>query len=388
MRLIIIDNETIRRGAQMFGQHFKKHLNSSGHICKRIFLYSPEDETPLLLMDENDWLLQGRKKHVHEFFPSIQVWICRLIAKYLHEFEPDIILLNGARSVKYGGIVKRYFYKGNAPFVVRVIGSVVYWNRSIIQQLYSRYVITPKIDGAIGVGEKALNDYRSLYHFKGPGVFIPRSFDFNSFTNSRNREQIRSDLKIKSTHKIVLYLGSLNTEKRPDRFLRVFHAATKQIPEARAWVVGDGKLRSQMEKHAYKLGILEKVTFWGYQTNVESFIIGSDVLLITSDSEGVPGIAMESLYLERPVVTTNAGDVAIVVQHRKSGFISEIEDEKGLISNLILLLSNPRLARTFGINGRKYITQNFDLSRITDQYLKFFNHIIKVKNEGKLIETK
>lgn len=382
MKLLIIDNETIRRGAQMFGQHFKKHLNSTGHECKRVFLYSPEEETSLLPLDDDDRVLQGRKNHPLEFFPSVQLWLCRLIAKQIHAIDPDLVLLNGARSVKYGGIVKRFFYHGNAPFVVRVIDSVVYWNRSWLRQWYSRNIITPYIDGAIGVGYKALKDYRDLYKYKGPGVSIPRSFNFGRFTNNKDRKQFREEFEVEPSRKIVLFLGNITKQKRPDRFLRVFSAVSTRLPEAEAWVVGDGDLRSQMQIQASRLGLSDKVRFFGYQENVEQFIVASDVLLVSSDTEGVPGIAVEALYLERPVVATNAGDVSMVVLDGINGFINEMDDEQGLSDNVMDLLSNPDKADEFGKKGKEHVMANFDLAEISERYIAFFEEIIRYKKNN------
>ena len=379
MKLLILDNEIIRRGAQMFGQHFKKQLNATGHMCKRVFLYSPEEETSLLPLDDDDRLLQGRKSNFLEIIPSFQPWLCRLIASHIHAFEPDLVLLNGARSVKYGSIVKRFYYRGNAPFVVRVIDSVVYWNRSKIRQWYSRHVITPQIEGAVGVGEKALHDYRYLYRYDGPGVSIPRSFDFQSFSNDKTREQTREGFQAAPSRKIVLFLGNISRQKRPDRFLRVFAEVRKRIPEAEAWVVGDGDLGAEMQRQVSESGLSGKVTFFGYQSNVEPYIIASDVLLITSDTEGVPGTAVEALYLERPVVATNAGDVAMVVQNGISGYINETDDETGLTENVIDLLSHPGKAEQFGKQGKAHVVANFSLADITDRYLAFFEKVIQNK---------
>lgn len=382
MKLLIVDNQPIRRGAQMFAQHFKEHLNETGHSCKRVFLYDTGHESSLLPIDEHDVLLQGRKNNFLEVFPSIQPNLCRKLAKEITKYNPDIILLNGARAVKYGGITKWRFYKGKAPFVVRIIDSVAYWNTSSLRQWYSRNVITPRIDGAVGVGDKALEDYRKLYGYKGPGTAIPRAFDFNGFKQSESMAQVRSRLGGNTSGKIVLFLGNVTKQKRPDRFLRVFSSVCRRVPESRAWIVGDGVLRQQMTDMVEELGIRDKVTFWGYQNDVEPFLTASDLLFISSDTEGVPGIALEAQFLEKPVVTTNAGDVGMVVRHGISGYICDKNDEEGLANSITELLSHPDKARKMGSEGKVYVTDNFNLADITNKYLSFFQTVIENKNNS------
>ncbi len=377
MKLLIVDNQPIRRGAQMFAQHFKDYLNLNGHTCKRVFLYNTAGESSVLPIDENDILLDGRKSNPLEVFPSVQPKICRELAAAITEYSPDVVLLNGARAVKYGGITKWRYYRGEAPFVVRIIDSVAYWNTSKLRQWYSRNVITPRIDGAVGVGKKALQDYRDLYAYRGPGTAIPRAFDFDGFRQTESKEQVRSRLGIKKDDKIVLFLGNITRQKRPDRFLKVFSDVCGIVSGSKAWIVGDGVLREQTESMASDLGVSDKVTFWGYQSDVEPFITASDVLFISSDTEGVPGIALEAQYLEKPVVTTDAGDVAMVVRHGISGFVCSKEDEEGLGNNIAELLKRPDLAAEMGRQGKVYVTSNFNLADISDKYLSFFQLVIE-----------
>ena len=381
MKLLILDNQPIRRGAQMFAQHFKEHLNNSGHHCRRVFLYDTAGESSVLPLDEHDVLLDGKKNNYLEVFPSVQPSLCRKLASEITEYKPDIVLLNGARAVKYGGITKWRYYRGKTPFVVRIIDSVAYWNTSAIRQWYSRNVITPRIDGAVGVGEKALQDYRNLYGFKGPGTAIPRAFDFNGFRQAESREQVRNRLGTDNSEKIVLFLGNITEQKRPDRFLKVFSRVCAVVPEAKAWIVGDGALRKKIAGIAQELGIGDKVTFWGYQSDVEPFITASDLLFISSDTEGVPGIALEAQYLEKPVVTTNAGDVEMVVRNGVSGYVCGKEDEEGLTNRITELLTHPELAAKMGKEGKDHVSSNFNLADITERYLSFFRSVIDKKNQ-------
>ena len=382
MNLLIVDNKPIRRGAQMFGQHFKEYLNSNGHECRRVFLYHPGEETSELPRDDKDALLQGNKNHPFELFPSVQPKLCRKLAAQINEFSPDVVLLNGGRAVKYGAAVKRWFYQGRAVFVVRIIDSVVYWNTSKIRQWYSRYVATPQMDGAVGVGDKALREYRGLYGFDGPGTAIPRAFNFSEFSEQQSKAEARESLEEDAAGRVVLFLGNITQQKRPDRFVRVFHDVQERVPDVRAWIVGDGMLRKKTEELVQQLGLTQKIRFFGYQKKVQPFITGSDLLYISSDTEGVPGIALESLYLERPVVTTKAGDVGMVVINGKTGYLCDPDAHTDQAEKITELLLDEDKAAEMGREGRQHVIRNFNLSDLAGKYLRFFEDVQQKRNSS------
>ncbi len=375
MNLLIVDNKPIRRGAQMFGQHFKDYLNANGHACRRVFLYHPGEETSELPFDVHDVLLQGRMDHPFELFPSVQPQLCRKLAAQISKFDPDVVLLNGGRAVKYGAAAKRWYYRGRASFIVRIIDSVVYWNTSKIRQWYSRNVATPQMDGAVGVGDKALQEYRDLYGYDGPGTAIPRAFNFDEFGDQDTKTDARIALDADPAAKVILFLGNITKQKRPDRFVRVFRMVLERVPDAVAWMVGDGRLRAETEALVEELGLSDRVRFFGYQEKVQPFITGCDLLYISSDTEGVPGIALESLYLERPVVTTRAGDVGMAVINGKTGYLCDLNDQNDQTEKITELLLDEKKAAQMGREGRKHIIRNFNLSDLAGKYLRFFEEV-------------
>ncbi len=376
-KILILDNKPIRRGAQIFARELKQELKRQGCQCKIVYLYRSGEQEMDLPVENDDSYLDGEKSSLLEVLPTGHPALRRRVLREIMDYRPDIVMLNGARSVKYGGLVKKNLRRKNIhiPFVVRIIDSVVYWNRSVLKQWYMRNIIVPGIDGAVGVGQKALEDFRKLYAFNGPGTAIPRAFHTDRFLNNGSREEARIRLKRPENRNVVLFLGNITKQKRPDRFLDVFAKVADRLPEAEAWMVGDGVLRSDTEARAEKLGISDRVIFWGYQDEVAPFISGSNLLFISSDTEGVPGIALESLYLERPVVTTDAGDVGMAVKDGQTGYLCPADDTDTLAERIHQLLTNDEKARQMGSNGKDHILEYFNLPRLARLYLDFFRDV-------------
>lgn len=382
MKILIIDNQPIRRGAQLFAQDFKEELIKRNIPVRRFFLFSPSDKKWMLNCDEHDFIPpDGVKSTSIEKFLFWQPQILQSLINEIKNFQPDVILANGGTARMYAAYAKKRLRKKKICFLLttRIIDSITFYRKFPFKQWIIKKIILPEVDGAIGVGDNALKQYSEVYHYSKPGTSIPRAFRVGRFTNNEPKEAVKERMKITKNKKIILFLGNITRQKRPDRFLRVFEKVHAQMPDTLAWMVGDGDLKKETQALAQNFGISNSVKLWGYQQNVEPFITASDLLFISSDTEGVPGIALEALYLEKPVVTTNAGDVAMVVQDGISGYVCGLDEEDKQAEKILTLLQDEKKARMMGRKGKKHISDNFNLSHITDRYLGFFEEVLKSK---------
>ncbi|WP_027328167.1 glycosyltransferase [Marinimicrobium agarilyticum] len=104
-------------------------------------------------------------------------------------------------------------------------------------------------------------------------------------------------------------IGRLEPVKRVDLFLEAIPLILNKAKETDFWfhVIGDGKRRAELEAKAQALGISERVTFHGHRSDIPSCLVGLDVLVMCSDHEGTPMVALESLALGTAVVAHNVG---------------------------------------------------------------------------------
>lgn len=101
-------------------------------------------------------------------------------------------------------------------------------------------------------------------------------------------------------------VGRLVPVKRVDLFLAAAHELLRRAPGQYTFhVIGDGPLQDELQTQARTLG--DAVTFHGFVANPAPLIASLNALLITSDHEGLPTVALEALALQVPVVTRPIG---------------------------------------------------------------------------------
>lgn len=122
--------------------------------------------------------------------------------------------------------------------------------------------------------------------------------------------------------------GRLAPVKRVDLFLETAGLLRRACPERR-WrfhVFGDGPARADLQKLAEREGVADAVTFHGHRRDIASGIGGLDALVICSDHEGMPMIALEAAALAVPTVAHAVGGLIDVVPRE---FLVTRHDAKG-----------------------------------------------------------
>jgi glycosyltransferase involved in cell wall biosynthesis len=127
-----------------------------------------------------------------------------------------------------------------------------------------------------------------------------RASDFLPVTQSQ-RHASRRALGI-GPEPVALFVGSLSPEKRVDRAIE----AVALTPSHRLLIAGDGGDRSRAQDLSQSLAP-GRVTFLGHVADVRRVLAASDVLLISSETEGMPGSAIEALLTGIPVVAPPVG---------------------------------------------------------------------------------
>jgi glycosyltransferase involved in cell wall biosynthesis len=102
----------------------------------------------------------------------------------------------------------------------------------------------------------------------------------------------------------LVAVGRMVPQKRFDLLLRAF--ALTGRPDARLTILGDGPQRPRLERLAQSLGIADRVDMPGYVANVVAWLRRSDLMVLSSDYEGLPAVVMEALACNVPVVTTES----------------------------------------------------------------------------------
>ena len=151
-------------------------------------------------------------------------------------------------------------------------------------------------------------------------------------------------------------IGKLMKAKGSIRLIESLCSLHKQgIDNWHLYLLGIGPDKDEMVKIATVHGILDKITFLGYQSNPYKYLSKMDFFVCPSTFEGYSTATIEALLLDVPVITTDCGGMQEILDNGKYGLIVENSDT-GLTDGLRRFLSDKELLSHYREMARKRST--------------------------------
>lgn len=138
-------------------------------------------------------------------------------------------------------------------------------------------------------------------------------------------------------------------------------------------VIGDGDDFDLLSKRIEELGVQNSFKLLGTQMNPYPYVKNADFYIMPSESEGWPLIIAETLILQKPIMATNVGGVPEMIEHKKTGYLTEYSQD-GLYKGIKEFLTNKNLVQEIQEN-LKDIEKQFDNKKIFDAVEKIIETV-------------
>lgn len=165
----------------------------------------------------------------------------------------------------------------------------------------------------------------------------------------------------------ICFVGRLSHEKGVMRLLRIWERVSRVMPALTLSIYGEGDARKEMESFI-KEHALKNVVFRGFCNNLEDIYLHSDLLLMTSDTEGFGMVLIEAMYYGVPCVSFDCpiSPKEIIAD---AGITIPCFDEETYAQKIIETLSDEKTLKTL---QQKAIcrARDFYLDRIIENWRK------------------
>ena len=228
-------------------------------------------------------------------------------------------------------------------------------------------------DAVTAVSKSLVEDTLEHFQVKREVLVIPNFIDFDRF-NKKPKEHFKKAIA-PNNEKILVHTSNFRKVKRVDDVIRLFHIVQHEIP-SKLLLIGDGPERSNIEKTCRELKVCDKVTFLGKQEAIEEILSVCDLFILPSERESFGLSALEAMACEVPVISTNAGGLAEVNIHGKTGYTSEIGNYEEMAQFALDLLQNEEKLESFRHAALEQ-AKKFNLEDIRLQYIELYQKLIK-----------
>jgi len=295
------------------------------------------------------------------------------LIRIIRRFRPAIVHTHTAKAGFLGRMAARVAIRPRPRIVHTYHGHVLegYYSRPVttLYRLLERFCATFS-DALIGVSQSTVDDLVRL------GVapherfrVVPLGLELEPFLALNEAPEpdapLRREAGAGAGDVIVAMTGRLAPIKRVDVALKaVAHARAKGAP-VRLVVIGDGTLRSELERRAAELGLGDAAYFAGFRDDMPAVVAAEDVALLSSANEGTPVALIEAAAGGRPAVATDVGGVRSVIPDG-AGRVVTPGDAEALGDALAELGGDRDLRIALGRAARAHVAARFGAERLVD----------------------
>ena len=342
------------------------------------------EESMDYVAEELDVSVQQLPALQRELSPRADLAAIRALRDVLRATRPDVLQTHTSKAGATGRIAALLSGTARPRAVVHTYhGHVLrgYFDprREHAFRLIER-LLARSADALVAVSEEVQND---LVRFgvapRERIVVVPYGFDLPPWSDADTaaRATIRARLGVEEDTFVVGWAGRFTPIKRPLDLPRTLRVLLDDGVDAVLVLVGDGDERADTERLARELGVFERCRFVGFQQGLRGWYAAFDALLLTSENEGAPVVAIEALAADRPVIATRAGGTAAVVKEGESGFLRPIGDTDGLAAALAMLARDPELRRELGRRGGDDVRARFATERMADEVDALYRSLLR-----------
>ncbi|MCK4236754.1 MAG: glycosyltransferase [Candidatus Krumholzibacteria bacterium] len=203
---------------------------------------------------------------------------------------------------------------------------------------------------------------------------IYNGIDIHAMKTERTPTDLRIDMA--SNEVVVGIIGRLNEIKNHKNFLDASALICRQLDNVRFLIVGSGPLQQSLEQYAANLGIASKTTFTGHRDDVENVLQLIDISVLSSDAEGLPVVALESMAAGKPLVSTRVGGMPELIEENETGLLVPPRDPESLSNAIARLITDGGLRERIGRAARARVAERFSLRGMIEQYETLYRNLL------------
>lgn len=193
-----------------------------------------------------------------------------------------------------------------------------------------------------------------------------------------NRDFIETDIRkrfnIPEDAIVIGIVAVFRFQKRLNEWLEVIAEICQQRENVYGIIVGDGPLKKEIEAKHKELGLKDRVSFAGLQTEVRPYYKAMDIFMMTSEFEGLPIALLEAMSMKCAIFSTDAGGVKEVINDPKSGISVPVQSWREL-ADLVLFHIDHHSLNGLGENARVRVNQEFSMESMVEKLEKVYQSI-------------
>lgn len=275
-----------------------------------------------------------------------------------HHFKiPLIVTIHATEHGRYNGL-----YNDTQRYIASKEGILIYnaW-RIIVCSNYMRHELQRVFGTPWDKMSMIYNGIRPDKKKRDPNI------DYQEF-----RRRFAHDYE-----KIVYYVGRMTYEKGVSVLLTAAPQVLQHLNNHVKFIIIGGGDTDRLKQLAWNLGIWEQCYFTGFMSDedLDKFQTVADCAVFPSLYEPFGIVALESFAAKVPVVVSNTGGLAEVVQHGQTGIVTQTNNPDSLAWGIVEVLKNPDASKIFVENAYQDLDLRFSWEKLAKETIAVYQQV-------------
>jgi glycosyltransferase involved in cell wall biosynthesis/GT2 family glycosyltransferase len=178
--------------------------------------------------------------------------------------------------------------------------------------------------------------------------------------------------RLLDTKPLVLAVGRLEPQKGFGDLV----AVAALLPSIHIVIVGEGALRADLEDHAARLGVANRVHLLGQRDDLRAIMAEADIVAMPSRAEGLPLALLEAMAAGKPIVAADIPGIDVAMEDGKTGLLVPSGSVPAIADAIERLLGAPALAAAYGAEARRVASERFASKVMVAQVLAAYEDLL------------
>jgi len=345
-----------------------KSLNSAKELSiEVILLNNGELANRLKYYDIEVLIINEQKYNSYQIFKKIKKHLLTSQSQLVHTHRKKENIIGGL-AAKYVGIPSMRTVHGD----IEITHAWKKPHKLLIN--YLNWLIGRFIQNKLIAVSHELRKVLIEYYPESKVATIENGVDIDSILNNA-----KMTLPSYNTERLkIAIVGRLVQVKRVDIFLNIAKYCTDNLPylNAEFFIFGDGPLMDKLKESCSKMGIDSVVHFQGHTSNIHASIAQMDILLITSDHEGLPMTLLEAMTLGTPVIAHSVGGITKALKEGNAGILIESNITENYVAAIERYIDDQLFITKILSNAKAEIKDNYSSELNASHYLNEYKSLL------------
>jgi glycosyltransferase involved in cell wall biosynthesis len=187
---------------------------------------------------------------------------------------------------------------------------------------------------------------------------------------------------------IILSIGRLVEKKGYPYLIKACKILVDKNIDFQCIIIGDGPQKNYLKKLIGVNHLSQFVTLAGviFQEKIINFLNKIDIFVLPciqsadNDMDGIPVVLMEAMAMKIPVISTHISGIPELIKNMETGLLVPPKNEKALAEGIKFLKENIDLRKKLGDAGRKWVIENYEITKNTDKLYEVYKKNFRINN--------